>query len=48
MAALDAALDYVRAHHDAYLEQLKSLVAIPSVSTSREMRPRSFSMLSCR
>ena len=36
MAALDAALDYVRAHHDAYLEQLKSLVAIPSVSTLPE------------
>ena len=38
MAALDAALTHVRSHHDAYLEQLKALVAIPSVSTLSEHR----------
>jgi len=36
MTALDAALSHVRSHHDVYLEQLKSLVAIPSVSTLSE------------
>ncbi|HOD50120.1 MAG TPA: dipeptidase [Candidatus Hydrogenedentes bacterium] len=36
MTELDAALSHVRSHHDVYLEQLKSLVAIPSVSTLSE------------
>ena len=36
MAALQAALEHVRANHDAYLDQLKTLVAIPSVSTLSE------------
>jgi acetylornithine deacetylase/succinyl-diaminopimelate desuccinylase-like protein len=38
MTALDAALTQVRSHQEAYLEQLKTLVAIPSVSTLSEHR----------
>ena len=36
MAALESALEHVRSHHDDYLEQLKTLIAIPSVSTLPE------------
>jgi len=36
MTALDAALTHVRSHHEESLEQLKTLVAIPSVSTLPE------------